>query len=259
MSSPAQRTFLQPITNVGVRRVMQAPHLTTEEPRRFQAPPVPEFIYFLSVSNLFRALFTSGDISKGDLDCEPLEDRMGIKFICVTQEFGIWWALNECLMNEWVMVCIVLSHWYQMCVGWGEREGKAKGRDAWGQGDGRGQDHHSSCRRSPFLLCVWPPNSGVKISTLPACGFSRRQPDLSPVSAQPQLLAFSRFSLPITGMVVGHRSHWPTETTANWGGWVGSEQNTERKENYQINKCLLKCLQNITLSQQKNAAQCSHS
>ena len=27
-------------------------------------------------------------MSKGDLDCELLEDRMVIKFICVTQEFA---------------------------------------------------------------------------------------------------------------------------------------------------------------------------
>lgn len=53
----------------------------------------------------------------------------------------------------------------------------------------------------PLSFCASGPSSDAKISTLPACGFSRRQPDLSlVVSAQPQLLAFSRFSLPITGM-----------------------------------------------------------
>lgn len=192
---------------------------------------------------------------------------MGIKFICVTQEFGIWWALNECLMNEWVMVCIVLSHWYQMCVGWGEREreklkaGRSEGR---GMGEGRivtapAPGPPSFCKSGPPIVMRRSPHS------LPV-GFQEGNLISAHCRLSPSCLPSLGSPYPSQAWVVAHRSHWPTEITANWvcvvgwggGGAVGNEQNTKRNENYQIGKCLPKCLQNITLSQQKNAAQCSN-
>ena len=102
-------------------------------------------------------------------------------------------------------------------------------------------------------LFVMSPNNGAKMSSLPACGFSGRQPDLSPVSAQSQLLALSRTTLSPTST-----GKWPigsqrtTETSATRRKKIDSRTQKEMRTT-KISKCLLKCLQNITLSQQSNA------
>lgn len=75
-----------------------APHLTTESQEDANASPAPEFIYFSNSGNL-RALFTSGDTNREEMDYELLEDQVGIELICATQVLGTWWGLNEYLMN----------------------------------------------------------------------------------------------------------------------------------------------------------------
>lgn len=122
----------------------------------------------------------------------------------------------------------------------GERErGKSKRQGGLRAGGWERAGSSQLPPRSPFLLCVWSPSGDVKVSTLPACVFSRRQPDLSPGSAQPQLLVFSRFSLPITGMVAGHGSHWPTEQLQTQGdGWEMKRIQKERRTTKLTNVCL---------------------
>lgn len=197
-----QRTFLQPITNVGVRRVMWAPYLTTGEPRRFRCLSTPRIYLFSQCQQLIKGPFHNWWYKQRRTGPWTLWGQDGYWIhLCNPR---VWHLVGtQWMSDEWMCDGVYGLESLRPNVCWlGERVrwGKATRREAWGQGDGRRQDDHSSCPKSIFLtesLCN-SPNNGAKMSSLPACGFSGRQPDLSPVSAQSQLPALSRTTLSTT-------------------------------------------------------------